>query len=270
MRAYSSKLVRINGIAGMFYSSGNATDTLVIYGIGAPIIPDTGYLPDAPVIMNFNVDLLVPDYIGYGRSNGICTPLNCIKTFLNLYHWITKGCIGINYYEKTKTNLHYKRIIFIGRSFGGTYIPLLPRFNPRITELGLIYPAVDNKSCGSIKGEETNEDFLRAFELDGYYHLYRGILSQKWRDHLQGKDNLSPMDNISYLKDAKLFIGHGKKDKCIHCSKSAIYYREIIKLFPNQKDQFRLNFYPKTGHNLQTSNQAVKDCLQWLKVKEAS
>lgn len=183
--------------------------------------------------------------------------------------WLEKGCIGLNHYENKRLKLFYPRIIFIGRSFGGSYVPLLPRFDKRIKELGLIYPAVDNKSCGSIKGEESNEDFIRAMKLDGYHHLYRGILSEGWKKHLNGEDGLLPIDNIDYLQSTRLFIGHGRKDRCIHYSKSVAYFQKIMERFPQRKNQFMLKLYPKTGHNPQTSNVAVKDFLNWLGVKES-
>ena len=114
MRTYQTKLIRIKHIAGMLYVSNVPRNTLVIYGIGAPLMPDSGNLPDARTIMNFDADLFVPDYIGYGRSDGIFTPKNCIKTFLYLYEWIIEGCNGVNHYENNKIKLWYKRIVFIG------------------------------------------------------------------------------------------------------------------------------------------------------------
>lgn len=252
----------------MFYSSGRKTDALVIYGLGAPVVPDSGNLPDAPIILNFDTDLLVPDYIGYGRSGGRFTPKNCIRTFLLLYEQLTNGCIAHNYYENIQIKLKYKRIIFIGRSFGGTYLPLLPRFNNKIGELGIIYPAVDNKSCGSIEGEESNEDFMRSMREDGYHYLYRGILNPIWSKHLINEDGLSPMDNIPYLSDARLFIGHGKEDRVIHFSKSVNYFEKIKGFFPDRLAQFKLNLYPETGHTFETSNPACQDLLKWLNVKK--
>lgn len=266
MRKYKAKLIRIGRIAGIFYKSKNLSKTLVIYGLGAPVIPDMGLLQDAPVIMDFDVDLLVPDYIGYGRSDGVFTPLNCINTFLNLYQKLTKGCLGINYYENLKIELKYERIIFIGRSFGGTYVPLLPRYNPKITELGIIYPAVDNKSSGDIKGEESNEDFMRAMKFDGYHYLYRGISSKIWKKHLVNQDGLSPMDNIEFTSKAKLFIAHGEKDTCINFTKSVVYYNKILDMFPEKKEQFKLNLYPNSGHTFETSNPACRDFLNWLRI----
>lgn len=263
---YKFKLLKIGKIVGVHYSCGFKTKKIVVYGIGAPIPPDDGHLPDATVILKQGVDIFVPDYLGYGRSEGVFTPMNCIKTFLLLYKALKFGCLGINSYANFKTKLKYEKIIFIGRSFGGTYVPLLSRFNSDIKELAIFCSVVDSKSCGSIKGEESNQDFLRSMQDDGYYHLYRGILSKKWVQHLENKDDLSPMDNIKYLKEAKLFIAHGKQDQCVHYSKSVAYYQKIIKTFPEKKGSFKLKLYPKGNHGPKMTNLAAKDFLDWLEI----
>lgn len=260
---YTCKLLKIGQIAGMHYSTGK-TNTVVVYGIGAPIPPDYGNLPDASIILKYRVDIFVPDYIGYGRSDGIFTPKNCIKTFVRIYKAFHNGCKAKNSYEREEYQLKYSRIIFIGRSFGGTYLPLLPKFNKGIKEIGLIYPVVDSKSQCSIAGEETNKTFLDSMRHDGYHHLYRGILSKRWADHLENKDGLAPVDNISYLKNTKVFIGHGEKDKCVHYSKSVKYYKKILKLFPDKTSQFKMNLYPNGDHSKKTSNLAIEDFMKWL------
>jgi len=260
------KLLRIGGIAGMFYTTGRKTDTIVVYGIGAPLVPDSGNLPDAPYILKHNVDLFVPDYIGYGRSDGTCTPVGCIKTFLELYEAFLGGVIAESHYEKLKISLEYKRIIFIGRSFGATYVTLLPKFNPDIKEICSIYGALNNKACGDYPGEESNEDWLSAMEKDGYHHLYRGILSKKWKGHLNNEDGLSPMDNVKYLRNAKVFIAHSRDDRVLHYSQSENYYNKIISELTGKESQFKLQLYKGTGHDPGTSNRAVADFLDWLKV----
>lgn len=261
---YQFKFLKIGGIGGNLYYIKGKSDTLVIYGIGAPIPPDNGNLPDAPVILDKKIEIFVPDYIGYGRSDGAFTPRNCIKTFLVLYEKFTEGCIGMNYYTMEKVKLKYKRVLIIGRSLGAAYAPLLPRFNKNIKELAIFSPAVDQKAQGEVEGEETNEDFLRSMEKDGYHHLYRGILKDVWKKHLENEDGLSPVDNVEYLKNAKLFIAHGKKDKCIHYSKSVDYYQKILKTFPDKKSQFILKLYPKGDHGKSTTNLAAKDFLEWI------
>lgn len=268
MNSYQTKLLKIWGISGIYYFTKKRSQTLVIYGSGAPVVPDNGTLSDSPFIMQYDCDLFVPDYIGFGRSDGVFTPKNCLKTFLTLFKCFTKGCYGYNSSLKEKFYLKYDRIIFIGRSLGGTYVPILPLFDNKITELGLIFPAVDNPSSGSIEGEETNEDFMRAMGSDGYKNLYRGILSRGWWRHLRGEDGLSPMDNISCLSNAKLFLGHGKKDKCIHYSKSQKYFDQIIQVFPKKRGHFKLMLYENGGHDQITSNRACHDILKWFGIKK--
>lgn len=261
-------LLKINSIAGMFYKNDLPTDTLVIYGLGAPVVPDSGLLSDAPYILKFAVDLYVPDYIGYGRSDGEFSPQNCIHTFTELYDEFTTGTTGYNTYMGSSMLLHYKRVIIIGKSFAGTYIPVLPRFNPMIRELGIFCPAVNTKLCGSIPGEESNELFLQSMKQDGYHHLYRGILNPLWKSHLENEDDLSPMDNIHYLEKCSLFIGHGKQDTCIHFSKSQEYFKKIKAHFP-KSNSFRLKLYSQGTHGASTTNKAVIDCLKWFNLTYA-
>lgn len=261
----SSKFFKIGKIGGVYYTSGlSRLRTMVIYGIGAPIPPDGGHLPDAEVILSFGVDIFVPDYIGFGRSDGIFTPNGCIRTFTKLFEDFTDGCVGNNFYSGKERVFRYKRVIFIGRSLGGAYVPLLPKYNSGIKELGIFCPAVDQADQGSVAGEETNEDFMKSMKLDGYHYLYRGVLDKVWWDHLENKDGLSPMDNIEYLSSARLFIAHGKKDKCIHYSKSVKYYNKIIKRFPESKKQFKLKLYEKGDHGSLTTSRACGDFLKWL------
>ncbi len=251
-------------MGNLYANESKENTTLVIFAIGAPRPPDYGNLAEAPYLMKHKVDLFVPDYIGYARSDGKFTPLNCIKTLLQLYDAFSKGCIGTNYYSHIKKKMKYKRIIFIGKSFGGSYVPLLPRFNKEIKELGIFCPAVDNKSSGSVKFEETNDDLLDSMKYDGYHHLYRGILTNQWKKNLNNEDGLSPMDNVSYLKGVKLFIAHGMKDTCISYTKSVRYYNKIVNSFPSNKDSFKLKIYKNGDHGISTTKNASKDFMNWI------
>lgn len=263
MKYPKPKLLKIGKIAGIYYSCGIKTQTVIIYAIGAPVVPDSGLLPDAKFILERKIDLFVPDYIGFGRSDGKFTPLNCIKTLLFLYDAFKKGCVGSNTYDSIKLNINYNSILFVGRSLGGAYVPLLPRFNPDIKNLAVFYPAVDQKSQGKVAGEESNAKFMESMQKDGYFHLYRGIINKVWFKHLENEDGLSPMDNINYLLNTNLFIAHGKQDLCINYSKSIMYYKKILKIFPNKKDQFYLKLYPNGDHGPSTTNLAILDYMDW-------
>jgi hypothetical protein len=261
-----SQLYKFKKIAGMYYPCSHPVRQIVVYGIGAPLPPDNGTLPGADIINRAGFDLFVPDYLGYGRSDGVFTPKNCIKTFLNLYDYFTTGCVGKNTLLNKTRRFKYRRVVFVGRSFGGTYVPLLPRFNPLITELILIFPVVDSASCGSVPGEETNRRFLESMKKDGYHHLYRGILASQWGRHLENLDDLSPMSNIRHLSRVKMFIGHGKQDRCVSFTKSLHYGKLITKMFP--KGQFKYKFYPLGGHDPFTAQKSIRDGLNWLNSKK--
>jgi esterase/lipase len=262
------KTIKIGKISGTHYFCGKKTDTILVWAIGGPTVPDNGDLAAAPIILKRGIDLFVPDYLGFGRSDGIFTPKNCIKTLLLVYKSLVMGVKGISYYDDSKITLKYKRIIFVGKSLGGAYVPLLPRFNGKITEIGIFCGAVDQSEQGGVYGEETNEDFVRTIEKGGYKYLYRGFVENKkvWLKHLNDLDGLSPMDNIKYLKNAKVFIGHGKKDECIHYSKAENYYNKIIGKYPNQMSQFKLKLYPSGDHGKSTALKATRDFLDWIRI----
>jgi len=260
------QLLRFGEIAGSHYPGSQSSDILVIYGIGAPRVPDCGDLPDAQTILKHNIDIYVPDYLGNGRSDGIFTPTNCIKTFVDLNSAFKSGTVGKNASKRIEMPFQYKRIIFIGRSFGAIYIPVLPRFDNTIQELAVLSPVLNTKSQGSEKDEESAEDFLRSMERDGYHHLYRGVLSKEWRKHLRNEDDLSPIDNLLCLQNSRLFIGHGMKDPVIHYSKSIEFYNKLIEQFPERTEQFRIQLYPEGDHGKRTTNLAIEDFLEWIKV----
>lgn len=257
--------IKIGPIGGMFYDCGKKSNTLVVYAMGAPTVPDLGTWSDGPFILARGVDMFVADYIGFGRSDGVFTPKNCINTLLILFKKFKHGCMGVSFYNNSKINLKYKEVLFVGRSLGGAYVPLLPRFNKKINKLAVVSGALDQSEQGAIKGEETNDDFMREMKLGGYHHMYRGVLSKNiWQKHLNDQDNLSPMDNVKWLKNAKLFIGHGKNDTCVHFSKSVNYYHKLKVAFPNQKEKYKLKLYPHGDHGSSTSNLFIQDFLDWI------
>ncbi len=266
-----TELLGINQIRGMFYSvPGRQTERLVIYGIGAPLPPDSGCLPDAPVILDFDVDLFVPDFIGFGRSKGSFTPKNCIKTFLELHDAFKNGCLAKNSYQNVARKLKYKEIIFVGRSFSGMYVLLLPRFNPKIDKIGAISPILDYQECGKIKGEETPNQFMKAMLDDGYKHLYRGIEAKIWSKHFLNRDSLRPIDNLNFLGNTRVFIGHGARDSNINSIHSLNFHRKLIEKFPDKKEKFLFKLYQSGDHGKSTSSKAVADFLSWLEIPRKS
>lgn len=260
----NSKLFKIGGLVCSYYSCGVKTETVVIYGIGAPIVPDNGTLPDAPVLTQFGTDVLVPDYYGYGRSDGVFTPGGCVETFVDLYRAVSEGAVGKNSYLGLVQKLRYERVIVMGRSFGANYAMMATKLEPGIREVGLVSPCVENESQGSVAGEESNEVFMRSMKEDGYAHLYRGILELVWWQHLEGNDEWSAMQNVEYFGGVKVFLGHGGRDGSINYTKSEKFYNKLVAAFPGKRDSFRLEIYSNGDHGSSTTNQACSDFMAWL------
>lgn len=247
-----TKLETIGDIRGVFYSkSKKKSKSLILYAKGAPTLPDDGELEDSEIILDFDIDIFVPDYLGYGRSNGIFTPQNCIKTFISL-----------NSHFKN----YYQNIYFVGFSFGGAIVSLLPKFNKEINNLCLISPILDYGAQGSKSGEETIDDFFRTMEHAGYKHLYRGIAKKVWRDHFSNKDKLYPKHNIKHLSDKKVFLSHGRKDSVIHYAKTVSFYNSLHTAFPENENNFRLNIYDH-GHDKKTRLLALHDYAVFAGIK---
>lgn len=255
---------KIEGLAGGIYSSKNyKSDTVVIYAIGAPIMPDFGNLPDAPLITSMSADVFAPDYYGYGRSDGTFTPSGCMQTLVDAHRFLQEGCKAKNTYDMQQTELHYRKVLFIGRSFGANFTALLPRYSPiPVESIALVSPCIDNKSQGSIPGEETNELFLESMERDGFHHVYRGILDPVWKDHLWGKDEYDAMEHVEHLGNTRVFIGHGKNDPVVHHSKSERYYKRLMERFPMQRNQYRFSQFDG-GHGSDTTTPASFHFLKW-------
>lgn len=265
---YKYKTIKIRSIVGTYYSCGHKTDSILVWAIGGPTVPDNGGLLASKLILNRGIDVFVPDYLGFGRSDGLFTPKNCIKTLLLCFKYFKKGINALVPYDSTRIHLKYLRVLFVGKSLGGAYVPLLPRFNKGITEIGIFCGAVDQSKQGSVKGEETNEDFIRTIEQGGYKYLYRGFLKNKkvWWKHLNDLDGLSPMDNIMCLKKVKFFIAHGLKDETVHFSKAVKYFQAINTHFP-KNDNFKLKLYKNGDHGKSTTSPATKDFLDWIGVR---
>jgi hypothetical protein len=264
---FEYKTIRIGKIVGTLYSGINKTDTILIWAIGGPTVPDNGELSSARLILKRGMDIFVPDYLGFGRSDGVFTPINCINTLLFAYKDLKKGVEGSAVYDNSKVFLKYKRIIFVGKSLGGAYVPLLPKFNKEIDKIGVFCGALDQSEQGKVYPEESNKDFVRTIISGGYKYLYRGFIRniKLWWNHLNDLDGLSPMDNIKYLKSVKVFIAHGMADEVVHYSKSVNYFNAIKKAFPNKSDNFKLRLYKNGNHGKSTVNKATIDFLNWLK-----
>ena len=265
---FETYTLRIGKITGVFYTRGKPKRTIVVWGKGAPSVPDNGGMMSASAVLAMGCDLFVFDYIGNGRSDGMFTPMNCIRSFLVLFDDFTRGCTGIEYYSMRKFRMRYKKVVLVGHSFGGRFLPQLHRFDKRIKEIGIFYSAMDTSLYGNLgKPEERIADFSRVMKNAGYHHIYRGILSKEWQRHWANKDSLAPVNCIKDLRDVKVFIAHGMLDNDINYVRSKEYFDRIAAMFPEKVGKtLVLKIYRKGDHGPQTAIPAVRDYLKWIGV----
>lgn len=238
---------------------------VVVYALGMPRLPDNGQMSEALAFTSCGVDVVVPDYYGFGRSGGAFVPQNCLYTLKDTVELLSVGTKINRKYDGWSKYLKYLRIVVVGKSFGANYVALLPKVCPIVSVVGLICPCVDNKSQGSVEPEETNESFVSAMINDGYGRLAVGFEKnlELWKCHLEGKDDLDAMEHLESVGKAKVFVGHGIKDDVVSYTKSVEYF-EKLKFRFGESGRFELCLYPEGDHGESTTLPAIADFMRWL------
>lgn len=158
--------------------------------------------------------------------------------------------------------VRYERFVFLGLSYGGGVVPLLPRFDASIDTVGMFYPVTEYSSFGKCGvAEETVEDFLGAV-YRGFSNQYRGIDRAEWTSHFRDRSGLTPLANIKYLEDARVFLAHGTVDQSIYYKKTEKYYEILHERFPKNNIVYRE--YLGKRHGSETMIPATIDFIEWL------
>lgn len=239
--------------------------TVVVYALGMPRLPDNGLSAEALAFTKYGVDVVVPDYYGFGRSGGEFVPQNCLASLKDTVEMLSVGIKIGRKYDGWGKYLKYDKIVVVGKSFGANYVALLPGICHLVDTIGLLCPCVDNKSQGSVEPEETNESFISAMFDDGYGRIAPGFGAnlEVWKRHLNGGDNLDAVEHPENVGGARVFIGHGISDDVVSYTKSVSYF-EKLKLRFGALDQFKLCLYPKGDHGESTTMPAIADFMQWF------
>lgn len=208
---------------------------LAIWLGGAPWLPAS---PDqeANLLQSAWFDLIRPEYYGYSRSVGYFSTKNCIQTVYDTIHTFRQQLPLISVYSPDELVAPlYDEIVLIWWSYGGWIAAAMPKFEPLIKEIVLLYPALTRMERGHINHpEESDEDFLRQYLL-GYKPIYRfeertdpynGLLDIEW---------LFSLEDIGHLYDKKVFIWHGSSDDVIRCWRSQSFYNQLKDINPDGK-----------------------------------
>lgn len=237
------QLVKFGQIVGSLYLPDKPT-AVVIYAKGGPSLGDDGHSPIWPVCRKYQVALLVPDYIGYCRSDGVFNFKNCVATLTESEDFLKGQTAAGNLKTGREIHLNFDQIILLGSSWGGAIVPFLEKYRrSQISQIGLISPLTNWISQGKTKYQEEDEISTMKLIQGGFGNIYRGFDKSEWPEIFAGKNReFNPIDNVALLGKKNVYIIHGNKDQVIHWSKSREYYlrlkaisqkKVLWKLLPN-------------------------------------
>lgn len=259
------KIIRFGSLVGTFYPQKTSySKWLIIVAIGAPNLEDIENLRNSDILNSNGYDIFVPEYYGYCRSGGLFSPSSSLQTLLDTYDAFCFGYVWDDISTSEKFIKKYKRIFFLGLSYGGSIVPIIPRFRPGILGIGCFYPVLEYLSLWKIGvPEETWEEFLRSIKNE-FPYIYRGIKESTWNRHFQHKTDIIPTQshNIDVLKWINLFLAHWEDDISISFKRTKFYYQNLREHFPEQNIIYQQ--YPWMSHGWDTLMIATDNFICWL------
>ena len=218
----------------------------MVYLSGAPTVP-SDKSQEALLVAKSWFDLISPDYYGYGRSDGFFSPKNCIQTAYDTLQTFRQQIPVISVYSPDELFLPcYDEIIILWASYGGWIATAMPKYDELIKEIVLLYPWFASEDTNTLwYPEEDDEMFLRQFLL-GYKSLYRFEDIVSPFDGLISLWALNPRDDLSYLKDTKIFVWHGTADDVIRSGRSRQFVDNLREL--NHDGQYHYAEYYGLDH----------------------
>jgi hypothetical protein len=223
-----------NGLVGQYHQT-EGNNKLAIYLWWAPSLP-SAMDKESWFLVNSGFDLVRPDYYGYARSDWFFSPKNCIQTIYNTIQIFNDRLPVFSIYLAQEIiPSQYNEIILIGASYGWWIASIMPKFDIKIKEIVLMYPALDRLDRNEhVHKESTDEDFLREYSL-WYKHLYRFT---EWTDPYEAMLDIGEFDSkkdCSHLSDTKVFVWHGSADDVIWCGRSKQFVEQLTEMNSNGK-----------------------------------
>lgn len=236
---------------------------LVIYLSWAPIIP-SDKSKEALLVSQAWFDMIVPDYYGYGRSSGVFSTQYCVQTIYDTIQVFQQQWTMISVYSPDEIILSgYDEIVVVWNSYGGWIAAIMPKIEPIIKEIILLYPALDRLDRNEHGyPESTDEDFLRE-QLLWYKHLYRFVDWVDTYDAMLNIDKFDSLQDMSHLHDTKVFVWHGSADEVIWCGRSKQFIDNLRQMNPN--GQYHYAEYYGLGHGGICKEAILRWWLYWRK-----
>lgn len=254
--------IKIGPVIGSLYLASTSSQKVIIYAKGGPSFGDNGKATFWKICKDNGYSLLIPDYLGYCRSEGKFTFKGCIETLSISEKFIVGKLEAIDLLTGKKIKIKSKNNILIGSSWGGAIVPFFDQKSCKsIKAIGLIKPVTDWVSQGKNKTHiEENPEEMINLTKSVYKNIYKGFEKSPWPDIIRGKiKKFNPINNVNLLKNIPVYIAHGNRDKSVYWKKSSIYFKKLISE-GNKKTTFKL--LKNCNHGSSSTNMGVKFILE--------
>lgn len=247
-------------VAQYYQTLGNTK--LAILAQGAPGMPGWSE-EDAAIVAKWWFDLIRPDYYGYARSDGFFSPKNCIQTAYDTIQTFRQMMPLLDCYNNTELLApYYDEIVVIGGSFWWRIAAMMPKFDPSIQEIVLLYPRLAPDNMGLLGyPEESDEEFLRQYTF--HKHIYRFADGMDPFEAMIDIGSLSPLVDYSHLQDTKVFIWHGTADDVIWSWRSQQFVDQLLAM--NPAGEYKYAEYYGLDHGHLCKQAGLKGRLHWRK-----
>jgi pimeloyl-ACP methyl ester carboxylesterase len=220
------------GLVGQYYQT-EGNKKLLIWIWWAPSLPSS---PDkeALIVSQSGFDLVRPEFYGYARSSWIFSPKNCIQTVYDTIQVYKQQLPILSIYEDQELLTPiYDEIVIVWHSYGWWITAAMPKFDEIVKEIVLLAPWFAPDDLNQLwYSEETDEEFLRQCLL-WYKSIYRFGDDIDPYDGLINIWALNPINDISHLRDVKVFVWHGSADDVIWCGRSKAFVDQLKDMNPD-------------------------------------
>lgn len=219
---------------------------------------------DMPYLQTSWYDLVIPDYYGYARSEGLFTLSGCIQTVLDTAQTFCEGTV-LDVRWNTSLQVRYDHIIIAGASFGGRVACMSPKFDTSLKEVVLCYPWIPSCDWWTWNYiEETLEQYHQQCR-DWFGGLLRFADENAWNDLYNEKWPFAANKyNIDHLHDVSVFAWHGTADEVIHYTRTRDFCTQLFQRNPDGTYQY-VEYYG-LGHGW-LCRQAIMQGWLWSKQK---
>lgn len=267
-------LIKLNKVVGYYYPADKPNKLAMVSILGAPGFGDTGSSGSAKTANKLGVSVFKPDYIGMCRSDGQFSFKNCVETIYESLDFLTGKITALNAEtgkKYPKQSYKQKDVIVQGTSFGGTIAPFIDKYKKTAVKYVILAsPVTDWKKLNqkeNIKAEDP--EIFNNIVQNGMANIYRGYANSEFPEIVRGKSTeFNPMDNTDLLKDKKVYILHGNKDKSINWKMPYEFYKKLEK--ENKTESVYWKLLKNHGHTPAAVKAAIKHSLSLILKEQES